>query len=149
MENFLRMEFKESCMLPGSSGKFRIIRYSKQAHHDVIPLIYADSFKEKPWGADWDNIDEFDPEGIFLAEAAASNELAGFVVSFKRKYFGYISVVAVSSGWQRRGAAEALIRAAVEYLHFLGLETVRIDVEEKNAPAIDLYKKIGFYPAGT
>lgn len=144
MTKFFRMEFKGACEPPAASGEFRVIPYSRDPHHEEIPLIYANSFKEKAWGKDWDNISEFDPKGVFLAEAGESGELIGYVVSFKRKDFGYISVVAVKTDWRKRGVASALIKTAVAYLHSLSLKTVKIDVEEKRVPAIELYKKIGF-----
>ena len=44
-----------------------IIPYDPPCHHAKIPQIYAQSFDELPWPADWDHISEFDPNGVFLA----------------------------------------------------------------------------------
>ncbi len=144
MTKFFRMEFKGSSQSKTSSNEFQIIPYCSSLHHDKIPFIYAASFKDKPWDTDWDTFSEFDPSGIFLVMNTETKELVGYVISFKRKNFGYISVVAVIPNWQRHGVASALIRTAIQYLHSLNIETLKIDVEEKNIQAKELYKKTGF-----
>ena len=144
MSEFLRLEFKGVCNAFIVPEKFRIIKYSKDLHHNEIPLIYSDSFKEEPWASNWDNIEEFDSDGVFLAVDEKSGEAIGYIISFKRKDFGYISVVAVKKDWQKCGVASALIKSALSYLLSLNLTVIKIDVKEKNIPAINLYKKLGF-----
>lgn len=144
MTKFLRMEFVGSFQSETSPSEFQIISYCPSLHHDKIPLIYSASFKEKSWGSDWDNFPEFDPNGVFLAINIETNEPIGYVISFKRGNFGYISVVAVIHKWQRRGVASALIRAAVQHFLSSKIKKIKIDVEETNIPAIKVYEKIGF-----
>ncbi len=143
MENFYRLELKGDCAPPAGPGEFVMVPYSRELHHGEIPLIYAEAFNGKPWGQDWEQFEGFDPRGVFLA-AGGDGELAGYVISFKRRDHGYISVVAVRPRWQKRGAAAALVREAVNYLRSLGLKTVRIDVDEHRTAALRLYAKLGF-----
>jgi len=143
MEKFYRLELKGDCPPAAGAAEFATVPYSRELHHGEIPRIYAEAFSEEPWGRDWDKFDGFDPRGVFLA-AGGDGELAGYVISFKRRDHGYISVVAVSPRWQKRGAAAALIREAVSYLRSLGLKTVRIDVDENRTAALRLYAKLGF-----
>lgn len=57
---------------------------------------------------------------------------------------GYVTNIAVSSAFRRRGVASALItRMLEEPLSFLSLE-----VRKSNAPAIALYQKFGFTECG-
>ena len=126
MTKFLRMEFMGSFQAETSPSEFQIISYCPSLHHDKIPLIYSTSFKEKSWGSDWDNFPEFDPNSVFLAINIETNEPIGYVISFKRDNFGYISVVAVIPNWQRRGVASALIKAAVHHFCSLKIKTIKI-----------------------
>ena len=144
METFLRLEFKGEANGAAPIGGVSVVRYSRGLHHGVIPAIYADSFSEPPWPADWDQFPEFDPAGVFLAAAGETGAPVGYVVSFRRKDYGYISVAAVKPEWRNRGVASALIKAAIVYLRSLGLAVVKIDVDEKKPRALNLYRKLGF-----
>jgi len=124
--------------------QIRIVPYSPEQHHEAIRYIYSEAFGEEPWPADWDAFDEFDPKGIFVALHAQAGKPVGYVISFKRRDFGYISVVAVIPEFQRQGIASAMISAAVDYLQSLHLRKVIIDVYVTNTPAVEAYKKMGF-----
>ncbi len=110
--------------------------------HARIPRIYAAAFGRDPWPDDWDCFDEFDPNGVFVADA--TDGPAGFVISFAREDFGYISVVAVAPEYRRRGIASALVAAAADYLAGLELATVRIDAYEDSPAAVATYRSLGF-----
>ena len=121
-----------------------IVPYSPALHHEVIRYIYSEAFGEDPWPADWDAFDEFDPKGVFVASHAQTERSVGYVISFQRRDFGYISVVAVIPGFRRQGVASAMISAAVDYLRSLHLREVAIDVYVTNTAAVETYKKMGF-----
>jgi ribosomal protein S18 acetylase RimI-like enzyme len=124
--------------------EMRLVPYRAEQHQAVIPEIYARAFGEPPWPDDWDKIPEFDPQGVFLAQPVHSALPAGFVISFMRGEFGYISVVAVVPAWRRQGIASALIQAAAAYLYSQQASYLQIDVEENNLPAQKAYRKLGF-----
>ncbi len=121
-----------------------IVPYDPSCHHELVPQLYAAAFGEPPWPADWEAIPEFDPGGVFLAFSSQSGEAVGFVVSFMRREFGYISVAAVVPGWRRQGIASALIAAAAGYLLGKKPAYLRIDVETSNMAAVKAYEKLGF-----
>ena len=121
-----------------------IAPYSPEQHHEAIRYIYSEAFGDEPWPADWDEFDEFDTKGIFVALHAQAGKPVGYIISFKRRDFGYISVVAVIPEFQRQGIASAMISAAVDYLQSLHLNEVAIDVYVTNIPAVEAYKKMGF-----
>ncbi len=121
-----------------------IVPYDPALHHEVVPQVYAAAFGEAPWPADWEAIPEFDPGGVFLAITKQDRAAVGFVVSFMRREFGYISMVAVLPGWRRQGIASALIAAAASYLRTKNPAYLRIDVETGNVAAVKAYEKLGF-----
>lgn len=144
MTKFLRMELAGSFQAEISSSEFKIISYCPSLHHDKIPLIYSASFKKEPWGSDWDNFPEFDPNSVFLVVNIETSEPIGYVISFKKDNFSYISIVAVIPKWQRRGVASDLIKPAVQHFRSSKIKKIKIDVEETNIPAIKVYEKVGF-----
>jgi len=144
MTEFISLELSTSVSPFEQSHAVQILSYDYSLHHVLIPQIYAESFEDNPWPDDWDMIDEFDSKGVFLATEKDKSDLAGFVISFKRRNFGYISVVAVLPSYRRRGIATALIMESIRYLESLGLNRIRIRVEETNLAALQAYKRLGF-----
>ena len=144
MKKLLRMERPSATTGIMPPAGIRVVPYRAGQHHDRVPAIYAASFGEEPWPANWDQFDEFDPQGLFLAEDESTQEPVGYAICFQRRDFGYISVVAVIPAYQRRGIASALVGVAIDYLHSLGLDTVRIDAYEESTPAVRTYEKLGF-----
>ena len=131
---------------PGASAPagMAVIPYDAAQHRGLVPQLYAASFGEPAWPDDWDAIPEFDPAGVFLAQAQPGGEYAGFVVSFRRRNFGYISVVGVLPQWRRRGIAGCLIAAAGKYLLAHGAKYLQIDVDVVNEAGRLAYEKLGF-----
>ncbi len=119
-------------------------RYAPDRDHARVPAVFAAAFGAPPWPDDWDAFGEFDPHGVFVAEAPASSEAIGFVICFRRAGFGYVSVLAVVPGWRRRGVARELLRSAVGYLRGLGLNRVEVDAFTDAEPAVGLYRDFGF-----
>jgi mycothiol synthase len=118
--------------------------YAAGCDHRRVPEVFAAAFGEPPWPDDWDRFPEFDPRGVFVAEALATDEAIGFVICFRRAGFGYVSVLAVVPGWRRRGVARALLGSAVGYLRSLGLVEVEVDAFTDAGPAVGLYRDFGF-----
>lgn len=144
MKKYFRMELENPFPSEISPTEFRIVAYSPSLHHNKIPSLYWNCFKEKSWDNNWDSFPEFDPNGVFLAIDNKTTELTGLIVSFKRKGFGYISVVAVVPKWRRKGVASSLLKTVINRFHSLNIKTVKIDAETMNPSAVNLYKKTGF-----
>ena len=118
--------------------------YSEQRHREAIRSVYARSFGEAPWPSDWDGFEEFDPGGVFVAEETTGQAPVGYVISFRRRGHGYISVLAVVPERRRRGIGFALARTAIRYLRGLGIRSIMVDAPADSTPAVNLYHKLGF-----
>lgn len=89
-----------------------------------------------------------------------SNDLALWLVALEENtvtgYIGSQTVmdetdmmnIAVHPDFRRRGIAEALVNALVEELKEMGSRCLTLEVRATNAPAIALYKKLGFLETG-
>ena len=86
--------------------------------------------------------------GIFLV-AEQDGEVQGYVGCQTVLDEGYITNVAVSPDFRRRGAARLLIAELIARAKEKGLAFVTLEVRESNAPAIALYGGAGFAPVGT
>jgi ribosomal protein S18 acetylase RimI-like enzyme len=118
--------------------------YSAEDDHEVIPSIYERSFDEPPWPKDWDQFDEFDAKGMFVADDVQRRRAVGYVISFKRRDHGYVSVLAVLPEYRMRGIGSALVKTAIGYLRGQGLEVIRVDALADSPAAVGFYRKAGF-----
>jgi mycothiol synthase len=90
----------------------------------------------------------FDPAGFFLAESGA--ELLGFHwTKAHSRSLGEIYVLGVSPHAQGIGLAKALSIIGLEYLRDTGHTEAMLYVEEDNAPAVGLYRRLGFEVASS
>ncbi len=144
MSKYFRLKLAKAIEAEISPTDYKIVSYSPALHHGKIPYVYSDSFQKQPWADDWDSFLGFDPEGVFLAVDAKTGTLIGFIVSYCKENYGYISVVAVIPGWRRKEVASSLIGTAIKRFRSMKIETVKVDAEEINTPALNLYKKAGF-----
>lgn len=85
--------------------------------------------------------------GIFLV-AEQDGEVQGYVGCQTVLDEGYITNVAVSPDFRRRGAARRLIAELIARAKEKRLAFVTLEVRESNAPAIALYTGAGFAPVG-
>ncbi len=138
------MELSEKVRTQSLPKEVVICSYNREQHHNIIPTLYAKAFVEPPWSKDWDCFPEFDALGVFLAQIPATSEVVGYVISFQRKDFGYMSVLAVVPSHRRRGIGGALVHAAIVYLRSRGLKTIQVDAFTDNLPAVRLYQNLGF-----
>ncbi len=149
MSKYFRMKLAGTFGPDITPAGFRIVSYCPALHHNEIPFIYAESFHEAPWDDDWDTFLGFDSEGVFIAVDAGTGKYIGFIISYSKEDYGYISIVAVIPKWRKKAVASSLIRTAIQRFGSMKMETVRVDVEEINTPAINSYKKAGFVIAET
>ncbi len=64
-----------------------------------------------------------------------------------QKHVGVLGI-AVKSGYRRLGIATKLIEVLLEEAKKQGLKVIILDVYEKNLPALNLYKRMGFKEVG-
>lgn len=82
-----------------------------------------------------------------VLEERQSGALVGSLVAERRPpATGHIGYIAVHPDYQRRGLGEAMMRWALAWFRQEGLRRATLGVNLDNAPAIALYRKLGFVP---
>ncbi len=86
-------------------------------------------------------------DNIFLV-AKVCDEVAGYIGLYYVLDEGYITNVAVSGKFRRRGIARALIGALIGKAQEVPLSFVTLEVRCRNTAAIKLYENMGFVEVG-
>jgi ribosomal-protein-alanine N-acetyltransferase len=108
----------------------------------VIAALHGKSF-QRGWSED-------EVEGLLLERnvighrALAGKRLAGFILSRLAANEAEILSVAVDRAWQGRGLGRRLLMLHLGRLAGFGVQTVFLEVGEKNDPAAKLYLRAGF-----
>jgi ribosomal protein S18 acetylase RimI-like enzyme len=80
-----------------------------------------------------------------VLEEAATGDIAAFVTGeSQRPGEGYIGTLAVDPRYHRRGLGQALLRWSLAWFREQGYTSAALTVNTDNAPAIALYRKLGF-----
>ena len=118
------------------------------AHAARLAQIHADAFARG-----WEET-EFErlltdraimADGLFLGEGS---EPAGFTVSRRVLDEAEVLAVAVDPGERGRGHAKHLMAYHLDHLAAAGIRYVHLEVEDGNAPALALYRSLGFGQIG-
>ncbi|MGZ5373301.1 MAG: GNAT family N-acetyltransferase, partial [Aeromicrobium sp.] len=86
--------------------------------------------------------DWFDPEGLFVAELAG--KVVGFHWTKVEGQVGEVYVVGIDPDAQGGGLGKALTVRGLRHLQERGVPAVILYVEGDNAPALALYRRLGF-----
>ena len=111
------------------------------AHHPEQGGLTRDGLEERkaqPW---------FDPAGFFVAVRREDGRLVGFhwtKVHDADPPYGEVYVVGVSPRAQGGGLGRRLTLTGLQHLASRGLEEVLLYVEADNAPAVAVYRRLGF-----
>jgi ribosomal protein S18 acetylase RimI-like enzyme len=83
--------------------------------------------------------------GLVRLKAVLDAQMVGFVAGEKdaQKNQGWITTIGIREAYRRKGLAAALLSACEDSL---ACPSIRLCVRSANQPAINLYKKLGYYP---
>ena len=115
-----------------------------------VAILHAEDFS-RPWGAD-----EFlalmrqDTVFGFAARIVGrpGAQPAGFILARMAAGEAEILTVAVARAHRRVGLGRQLMDAVLRRLHGERAETLFLEVDEVNAPALALYRRLGFTEVG-
>ncbi|MFI4964442.1 MAG: GNAT family N-acetyltransferase [Caulobacterales bacterium] len=116
------------------------------AQCEAMAAVHAQAFADKSWRDD-EFEDLLDGEGIygFLAEDAAP---LGVILCRIAADEVEVLTLGVAPATRRRGAALALMAAALQVAREAGAAGAFLEVAVDNGPAIALYGRLGFRKAG-
>jgi [ribosomal protein S18]-alanine N-acetyltransferase len=80
---------------------------------------------------------------MFLLAQSAGKTI-GYIVGYVDRKDGYIASIAVDAPFRKKGTAQALFAAIRPTFIQHGANTMTLHVRASNAPAIALYRKLGF-----
>ncbi|MET0766475.1 MAG: mycothiol synthase [Aeromicrobium sp.] len=117
---------------------------------DAIVAVNARAFAHHPEQGAMDRTDLdrrmtsdwFDPEGLFVAER--EGRVIGFHWTKVEDGIGEVYVVGIDPDAQGGGLGTALTARGLRHLFELGLPIVDLYVEGDNAPALTVYRNLGF-----
>jgi ribosomal protein S18 acetylase RimI-like enzyme len=87
--------------------------------------------------------DDFRPE-----ESVVVGDADGLPVGFVLIAGSWIEQIGVVPRWRRQGIARGLVSQAIASIGDAGSEEIWLNVNENNAPAIELYAELGFVQFG-
>lgn len=111
------------------------------AHHPEQGAMSQRDLEQRI-GSDW-----FDADGFFLAERSSTGDLVGFHWTKADGDSGEVYVVGVDPDAQGLGLGSYLTQLGLHHLTAAGLREVDLYVEGDNAPALAVYRKLGFIEA--
>ncbi len=116
----------------------------------VLARLHEEDFV-RPW-TDGEFVSLLNQKTVFgyaaLEEGRAAAGPLGFVLARLAADEGEILTVAVARAHRRRGIGRLLMDAVLRQLHAERAAALFLEVDEANAPALALYRRLGFRQAG-
>lgn len=145
----LRLEF-DGAPAPERALDGITLRTYSPADADAVIAVNARAFAHHPEQGAMDRPDFdrrtssawFDPEGLFIAERGG--QVVGFHWTKIEDGIGEVYVVGIDPDAQGGGLGTALTARGLRHMYDQGLTVVDLYVEGDNAPALKVYKNLGF-----
>ncbi len=133
----------------------RLRPFSVQDDARIWLELHNRAFAEHPEQATWDASDLqarfgqpwFDPQDLLLAEDSRSGDLVGSCwvkLRSDQTAPGEIYIVGVDPSARGRGLGKLLVQAGLAHIRADGRPGAMLYVEADNAPALGLYRRLGF-----
>ena len=125
-----------------------VVRPLRSDNAEACARLHAAGFAH-PWSAE--EIVRLVAEASSLSSAAldpASGVLRGFAIARLAADEAEILTVAVDSAWRGRGVGRALLSEILRQAAYAGARSMFLEVEESNAAALALYRRLGFTRIG-
>jgi ribosomal-protein-alanine N-acetyltransferase len=121
-----------------------MIRLASQAHVRALAAIHAAAFPPgQVWGEDAISLQLSLPGAFGLID-----ERGGMLLGRVTVDEAEVLTLAVAPDARRRGIAKALLEAACGEIRLRGGNAMFLEVATGNAPALELYRRIGFVEVG-
>ena len=125
--------------------EFKIFKASEKDAHD-ISLLEAECFSV-PWTKE--NIVESINSATVFYVAKFNDKTVGYLGMQNAMGDGYITNVAVTNEFRKKGVATALLSSLFDYAIKNSMNFISLEVRKSNTAAISLYQKLGFIEVGT
>jgi len=118
----------------------------KQRHVDAVAELEKRCFSD-PWSSRSIASELDNPLSLWLV-ATEGDDLAGYVGSQSVMGWADMMNLAVAPEHRRKGIGEALVRQLISHLQSHQVTCLTLEVRVSNAPALTLYRKLGFVEVG-
>lgn len=118
-----------------------------QEHISAVAQLEKECFGECAWSENSLN-ESLQTDGANFFVALYNGEIAGYVGMNTVLDEGYVTNVAVSGKFRRKGIADSLISRLDECMEEKKLSFISLEVRASNTPAISLYEKNGYKNVG-
>lgn len=135
-------------MSKAAAAKHLSILWAGPDHAEELAQLHAPLF-DQPWDTAAFRQLLSDPGATaFLARAGTPAETAGFILGRLAADEAEILTLGVCKDWQRLGVGRRLIEALARSTKKAEAQRLHLEVSVKNAPALMLYKRLGFQETG-
>jgi ribosomal-protein-alanine N-acetyltransferase len=129
--------------------------FNRRPDYDVVPMqpahsvqaaeIHAAGFS-RAWSIDEIEtlLDQTNVDGFVAFASGEKTQVAGFVLTRFAADEAEVLTIAVRRRHRRRGVGWRLMLAAIRQMRDAGAERLFLEVDETNASAVALYKRLGF-----
>lgn len=129
--------------------------FNRQTDYDVVAMepahclqaaeIHAAGFSRAWNGEEIETLlDQGNVHGFVAFASGEKGQVAGFVLTRFAADEAEVLTIAVRNRHRNRGVGWRLMLAAIGRMRDCGAERLFLEVDETNAPAIALYKRLGF-----
>lgn len=112
-----------------------------------IARLEREAFSHRAWSEKM-LFDELEDQNKFYFTARENGRVLGYAGFAQILDEAHIMNIAVDADARRRGIGRALVKALLDKAAELGVKAATLEVSERNAPAIALYKEMGFISMG-